>query len=122
MPVAGVSKFTANFGVDVTTQCGLYANMTYSYKDPMPLTSDGNVTVNSVVFPYHVSSYSLLNAKLGFQRSLSRHFDMDAFFGVNDITGTRYPIMVFVNQIPDAYMAGPAKANYFGGINFRYNF
>jgi iron complex outermembrane receptor protein len=111
--VAGVSKFTANFGVDVAARCGLYANMTYSYKDGFPITSDG---INKT------SSYSLLNAKLGFQKSLSRHFDIDAFFGINDITGTRYPIMVFINQIPDAYMAGPTKTNYFGGINFKYNF
>lgn len=111
--VAGVAKFTGNFGVDVMAHCGLYANMTYSYKDGFPITSDG---INKT------SGYSLVNAKLGFQRSLSKHFDINAFFGINDITGTRYPIMVFINQIPDAYMAGPAKTNYFGGINLKYNF
>ncbi len=111
--VAGVSKFTTNAGVDIATQVGLYATMTYSYKDGFPITSDGKNTT---------TSYSLLNAKLGFQRSLSKHFDIDAFFGINDITGTRYPIMVFINQLPDAYMAGPTKTNYFGGINLKFNF
>jgi len=67
------------------------------------------------------SSYNLLNAKLGFRRSLSSHFDVDAFFGVNNITGTQYPIMIFVNQLPDAYIPAPPKAVYYGGINLRYN-
>ena len=79
----------------------------------MPITSDGaNFT----------SSYSLLNTKLGFQKSLSAHCDLDLFFGINNITGVKYPLMVFANQLPDAYLPGPPKANYFGGINFKYNF
>ncbi len=121
-PVAGVAKFVANLGVDVAANCGLYFNMTYFYKDPMPVTSDGIVTVNNVAFPYHATSYSLLNTKIGFARSLSKHFDIDAFLGINNITGTQYPIMVFVNQIPDAYMAAPLKTVINGGLNLKYNF
>jgi iron complex outermembrane receptor protein len=68
------------------------------------------------------TSFNLLNAKLGFRRSLSPHFDVDAFLGVNNITGTQYYYMVFVNQLPDAYLPAPNKANYFGGINLKYNF
>ena len=83
------------------------------YKDGFPISSDG---LNNT------TSYSLLNAKIGFQRSLSKHFDIDAYFGVNNITNTQYPLMVFINQLPDAYMAGPLKANYFGGLNVKYNF
>jgi iron complex outermembrane receptor protein len=111
--VAGVPKFTGNLGVDVAAHCGLYANMTYYYKDGFPITSDG---LNST------SSFSLLNAKLGYKSSLSKHFDIDLSFGINNITATKYPMMVFVNQIPDAYLAGPPKANYFGGLNLKYNF
>ncbi|MCW3088628.1 MAG: outer rane receptor protein, partial [Sediminibacterium sp.] len=111
--VAGVAKWVANLGADITTRPGLYANFTYSYKDGMPITSDG---VNKA------TSYSLLNAKAGFQRTLSAHFDIDVFLGINNITGTQYPYMVFVNQLPDAYLPAPYKANYFGGVNFKYNF
>jgi iron complex outermembrane receptor protein len=111
--VAGVAPLVANLGADITTRPGLYANFTYSYKDGMPITSDG---LN------RTTSYSLLNTKLGFQRSLSSHCDIDLFFGINNITGTQYAYMVFVNQLPDAYLPAPYKANYFGGINFKYNF
>ena len=112
-PVAGVAKFTANLGIDFITNPGLYANINYLYKDGMPISSDG---LNKT------SSYQLLNAKLGFQKGLSTHFDIDAFFGVNNITGTQYAYMVFVNQLPDAYLPAPFKANYFGGINLKYIF
>lgn len=117
-PVAGVSKWVANIGVDFSTNPGLYGNIAYLYRDGFPITSDG--LVNGAA--YHVSSYSLLNAKLGFRKMLSQHFDLDTYVGINNITGTKYPIMVFVNQIPDAYIAGPTKAVFFGSVNLRYNF
>ncbi|MBS1918638.1 MAG: TonB-dependent receptor [Bacteroidetes bacterium] len=111
--VAGVPKFTGNLGVDVAAHCGLYGNMMYNYKDGFPITSDGLL---------NTSSYSLLNAKLGYKKALSNHFDLDLSFGITNITGTKYPIMVFTNQIPDAYLTGPTKANYFGTLNLKYNF
>ena len=117
-PVAGVSKWVTNIGIDFTTKPGLYGNIAYLYRDPFPLTSDG--LFNGA--PYHVTSYNLLNAKLGYRHSLSSHFDLDAYFGVNNITASKYPIMVFVNQIPDAYIAGPMMAVYFGSVNLKYNF
>jgi iron complex outermembrane receptor protein len=110
--VAGVARYVANVGFDLTTNPGLYANMVYSYKDGMPITSDNL---------YKTTSYNLLNAKLGFRRSIS-HFDVDAFVGANNITGTKYYFMVFVNQLPDAYLPAPKEINYFGGINVKYNF
>jgi iron complex outermembrane receptor protein len=110
--VAGVAPYVANVGFDLTTNPGLYANMVYSYKDGMPITSDNL---------YNASSYNLLNAKLGFRRSIS-HFDVDAYFGANNLTGTKYYFMVFVNQLPDAYLPAPQEINYFGGINVKYNF
>ena len=79
----------------------------------MPITSDGLL---------YTGSYGLLNAKIGYQNSLSKHFDIDLYFGVNNIANTRYPIAVFVNQVPDAYLAGPSKANYFAGVNLKYIF
>jgi iron complex outermembrane receptor protein len=111
--VAGVPRVTFNIGLDVLTSYGFYGNAYYAYKDAMPITSDGKEMTDS---------YSLLNAKLGLRRMLSNHFDADLYFGVNNITGTQYYYMVFVNQLPDAYLPAPHKANYFGGINLKYNF
>lgn len=121
--VAGVSKWVTSIGTDFTTKPGFYGNVVYTYRDPFTLTSDGLRTLaNAASIPYHVSSYSLLNAKLGFRRSLSGHFDLDTYFGINNITGNKYPLMVFVNQLPDAYIAAPKDAVYFGSVNLKYNF
>lgn len=116
--VAGVPKLTANAGLDIQAAYGLYGNLTYAYRDEMTVTSNG--LVNGA--PFHTPSYSLLNTKIGLQQTLSSHFDLDVYFGVNNITSTQYPIKVFVNQLPDAFVPGPAKANYFGGINIKYIF
>lgn len=111
--VAGVAPFTANMGIDIGAAYGIYANINYSYKDAMPISSDG---LNNT------TSYNLLNAKLGIQQQLFPHFTADISFGVNNITGTQYANMVFVNQLPDAYLPAPYKANYFGGLSLKYNF
>jgi iron complex outermembrane recepter protein len=120
--VAGVPKIVGNLGLDVMTNLGLYFNFTYFYKDAMPLTSNGLVNIGGVSVPYQTSSYSLLNAKIGYQNSISKHFDIDAYFGINNIANTKYPLMVFSNQIPDAYLTGPNKALSYGGVNLKYNF
>jgi iron complex outermembrane receptor protein len=111
-PVAGVAKLATNLGIDMNMAYGLYTNVIYNYKDPVLITLDG---LN------RSGSYNLLNAKLGIRQNFS-HFDLDVFFGINNITGTQFYYMVFVNQLPDAYLPAPLKANYFGGINLKYNF
>ena len=112
-PVAGVSKIVAAVGIDVDTKCGFYGNINHLYRDKMPVTSPDTL---------YTSSYNLLNAKLGFRKRVSPHFDIDLSFGVNNITSTKYPIMIFVNQLPDAYVAGPRKANYFATLKLNYIF
>jgi iron complex outermembrane receptor protein len=111
--VAGVPKYMANFGVDANTKTGLYVNLNYNYKDKFPVTSLNDV---------YTTSFSLINAKLGFKRSLSNHVDVDVFVGGQNLTSTKYFLMVFVNQLPDAYIPAPRHANIFGGLNLKFNF
>lgn len=112
-PVAAVSKIVYAAGADFMTKCGLYGSVMHLYRDKMPITSPDTL---------YTTSYNLLNAKVGLNKSLSAHFDIDLSFGIDNITGTKYPIMIFANQIPDAYIAGPRKANYFAGLKLKYNF
>ncbi len=111
--VAGVPPYTLNAGADFSSNTGLYANATYQYRDVMPFTPDG---LNKA------TSYNLLNAKIGFRKAITSHFDLDTYIGANNITGQQYYQMVFVNQLPDAYLPGPKEINYFGGINLKYTF
>lgn len=110
--VAGVAPIVFNAGFDFDTKIGLYGNVYYNYRSSMPFTSDG---LNKT------HAYSLLNAKLGFRKSI-KHIDFDIYAGANNITGIQYYQMVFVNQLPDSYIPAPNKINFFGGINLKYTF
>jgi iron complex outermembrane receptor protein len=110
--VGGVPKWMANAGVDVMMKYGFYANLTYNYKDKVPITSLNDI---------YATSYNLLNGKMGMKRALGKHFDLDLYLGANNITNTKYYIMVFVNQLPDAYLPAPKFTNVFGGFNLKYN-
>lgn len=111
--VAGVAPITANGGIDINTKIGIYGNVNYQYRDAMPFTSDG---LNKT------KAYGILNAKLGYHAILIKHIDLDVYFGATNITSTQYAYMVFVNQLPDAYMPAPNKINYFGGLSLKYIF
>jgi iron complex outermembrane receptor protein len=110
-PVAGVSKHVFSTGVDFLSNTGLYGNIVYLYRDRMPITSPDTL---------YASSYNLVNAKIGFRKRLSNHFELDASFGIDNLTGVKYPMMIFVNQLPDAYIAAPRDPNYFAGLRVLY--
>jgi iron complex outermembrane receptor protein len=123
--VYGVPKIMNAVGVDVSTRVGLYANLVHIYKDGVTIGTTRTST--SGVFPkvfttYFATSYSLVNGKIGFRRNLSSHFSMDLSLGVNNIGGTQYPLMIFVNQLADAYIPAPPKAVVYGGLTLKYNF
>ena len=111
--VVGVPPITFNAGIDVSTLPGFYANVNYSYRDGMYFTSD---QLNKA------GSFNLVNGKIGFKRTFLNHIGLDVYFGAVNITNTKYYYMVFLNQLPDAYIPAPNKINYFGGINLKYIF
>ncbi|UKJ08576.1 TonB-dependent receptor [Solitalea lacus] len=113
LAVAGVAPLTYNLGIDAVTNHGVYANVNYNYRDAMAITSDG---------AYKTKSFDLLNAKVGYQRNFLQHFVADMYVGANNITGSQNYNMVFINQMPDAYIPGPDKINYYGGVNLKYTF
>lgn len=120
LDVFGVPRIMAAWGIDAAMKCGVYATFSHLYKDPQNIALE-RLTQNPETFALRkATSYNLLNTKIGYRRSLSSHFDMDVFFGVNNITGQQYPIMIFVNQLPDAYIPAPPKAVVFGGLNLKY--
>ncbi|RFC55651.1 TonB-dependent receptor [Brumimicrobium aurantiacum] len=110
--VAGVPPVVFNAGVDLETKIGLYGNIYYNYRSSMPYTSDGLNETNA---------YNLLNAKIGFRRNI-KQFELNVYTGANNITGEQYYNMVFVNQLPDAYIPAPNEINFFGGVNLKYTF
>jgi iron complex outermembrane receptor protein len=113
LPVAGVAKLVVNAGLDFNMAYGFYGNFVYNHKDPVNITLDGTL---------RAKGYDIVNAKLGFRKSVSRNFDLDVYAGGQNLTGKQYYYMIFVQQLPDAYLPAPKKALLFGGLNVKYNF
>lgn len=111
-PVAGVAPVVFNAGIDAATKFGAYANATFNYRSAMPITSDGE---------FEAHEYSLLNAKVGYRNNF-KDLNFNAFLGANNITGTQYYNMVFINQMPDAFVPAPYEINFFGGVQLNYTF
>lgn len=111
--VAGVSPITFNMGVDLVTKPGLYLNATYSFRDKMYFTSDN---LNET------DAYSLLNAKIGYQKVFKGHYGINAYVGAINMTGAHYYQKLFINQLPDAYIPASNEINFFGGVNLKYIF
>ncbi|MEZ4900106.1 MAG: TonB-dependent receptor [Saprospiraceae bacterium] len=110
--VAGIAPVVFNAGLDAVTESGFYGNLNFHYQSEMPYTSDGENKANA---------YGLLNGKIGFRKSMQK-WDLDLYAGVQNITGTQYFYMVFVNQLPDAYIPASQDINFFGGIGLNYHF
>ena len=110
--VAGVPPLVFNLGADIETKIGVYANLTYNFRGAMYYTSD---------LQNQTDVYSLVNAKIGFRKRV-KNFDFNLYAGARNITGTQYYNMVFVNQLPDAYIPAANEINFFSGLNVKYTF
>lgn len=124
--VPGVPTWIYNLGVDALTTIGFYGNVNFNYRGAAYFVSTNEILArdrraDNSNDDAKTKSYSLLNAKLGFQKTVGQ-FDIDAYFGINNISSTQYYLMIFSNQLPDAYLPGPKDANYFGGVNVKYKF
>lgn len=116
--VAGVAPNMLNLGLDMQTRPGFYLHLKYKYMDKTPVTFDNQ---------RYVKSYSLLNGRIGYQNKLGSHFDVDAFVGSNNLTGSTYYKFLFVGQnaasLGDGYISpAPYKATFYGGATLTYNF
>ncbi len=124
--VAGVPTWIYNAGIDAATNVGFYGNVNLNYRGAAYFVSNNEIlardhSTSNTNDDAQTKPYSLLNAKVGFQKKLGA-FNVDAYFGVNNISSSQYYLMVFSNQLPDAFLPGPKDANYFGGLNVKYNF
>lgn len=116
--VFGTPKINLGLGFDAALKCGVYFNATHLYRDGVNI---GFETVAGANVLRQSTSYNLLNGKIGYRRSIGK-FDIDAYYGADNITGAKYALMIFANQLPDAYLPAAPKALMYGGINLKYNF
>lgn len=116
--VAGVAPHMLNIGLNMRSRTGLYLNAKYRFMDETPITFNNDL---------YVKDYSLLNVRLGYKKELGEHFDLDAFVGSNNLTGSTYYKFLFVGQssqaLGDGYISpAPYDATFYGGLTLKYTF
>ena len=115
--VMGVAPHQLNAGFNLDLKGGFYANITYQYLDQVPVTFDNR---------HYAPSFSLLDARAGYRSQWGDHWIADIFVGGNNLTGSLYYTMVFLNwergPQPAIYLPGPYESTYFGGVSVKYNF
>ena len=111
--VVGVPNHVFVGGADLSFRGGVYATGTAEHRAMMPITYD-NV--------HEAPGYTLVNARAGIRRDLSSHLGIDAYVGAQNITGSLYYTMVFLNgnynggASPAIYLPGPTTARPFAGL------
>lgn len=115
--VPGVPKNLYTLGLDAVSRPGLYGNASVEHMDAMPITNDN---------AHSAPAYSVVNAKLGYRRDVGQGVTLDAFVGGNNLTGSLYYTMVFLNANfsgapPKIYLPGPYETKMYGGLKLIYH-
>lgn len=124
--VPRVPPHTVAAGLDLETKVGVSLHGTYQYVDKVPVTFDNST---------YVRSYNLLSARVGLERRVARHWELNAFAGGENLLGSTYYTFLFVgpnyNSLAqpadggrgDGYIIpGPYDATWYGGLSLRYVF
>ncbi|MFD2246971.1 TonB-dependent receptor domain-containing protein [Pontibacter ruber] len=111
--LTGVAPHTVTAGVDLATKLGLYLNLTANYVDEIPLTDENT---------FFADAYFVVGAQAGFRRELGRHFALDVFGGVENLTNQKYSLGNDLNAFGGRYFQPAAPRNYYGGLSLKYKF
>lgn len=124
--VPRVPRNTFAAGVDVGTQQGFYLTGSFLHIDKVPVTFDNST---------YVRGYDLLGAKVGYRRSLTRHWRLEAFAGGDNLLSNTFYSFLFVGPnihglatsaqggTGDGYIIpAPYNATGYGSASLRYVF
>lgn len=105
--LTGVPPTVLVLGADVGTHVGLYANITASFTDHIPL-NDANSE--------YAAGYTLLNVRTGYKGKLGRKIPFDVFAGVDNALDETYSLGNDLNAAGGRfYNVAPAR-NYYAGL------
>lgn len=99
-------------GLDAAFHGGGYANLTYTYSDPVPL-NDANTA--------SASSYNLLAARLGWRFAMGKHVNADVFGAADNILNVRYSLGNDINAFGGRYYNAAPGVNFSAGISLHSN-
>ncbi|MBX2840641.1 MAG: TonB-dependent receptor [Flammeovirgaceae bacterium] len=116
--LTGTPKTNFTTGMDLETQFGFYANLSFQATGKMPMRDDNSI---------YSDAFSLLDSKVGYLLKFANSFSIDIYGGINNILDEKYASMIAVNagsfggRAPRYYYPGLPR-NYFGGFTLKYNF
>ncbi len=99
-------------GGDIAIKSGLYANLTYSYTDILPL-NDANT--------FFASQYNLLMGRVGYKKKLSKVIASEIYFSFDRSFNQPYSLGNDLNAAANRYFNPSAPENYFGGIKLKFS-
>ena len=124
--VPRVPRNTFGAGLDVGTQQGFLLTSSFLHIDKVPVTFDNST---------YVRGYDLLSVKLGYRRTVTQHWILEAFAGGDNLLGNTFYSFLFVGPniqglatpaqggTGDGYIIpGPYNATGYGSVSLRYVF
>ncbi len=107
--VTGVAPHVAVAGIDAVTRPGLYANLTFTFTDFIPLNDANTVYAND---------YALLGLRLGYRRNVGKS-SLEVFAGVDNALDEQYSLGNDINAFGGRYFNAAAPRNYYGGLRVK---
>jgi iron complex outermembrane receptor protein len=114
----GVPKYTMTFGFDLQTETGFEFFGNFRSVGQMPL-DDANSG--------YTTQYNLVNFKTGYHFKIVKDLMLNIYAGVNNLFDEHYAASIVTNavgfggQAPRYYYPGNPR-NFYGGLQFNYNF
>jgi iron complex outermembrane receptor protein len=116
--LTGVPRHVFNAGLEAKIPAGFYGNLNFQFVDKIPMRDDNSTYSNA---------YQLVNLKIGYAKSLSKHFHLDVHGNLNNLFNEKYAAMISVNALsfggnqPRYFYPGLPR-NFYIGASVRYNF
>ncbi|WP_186757075.1 TonB-dependent receptor family protein [Echinicola salinicaeni] len=108
--LTGVAPNNLANQINLKTRAGLYLNITHQFVDEIPL-NDANTVFQD--------SYNLLSARMGWRKSLGSLYDLELYFGAENILDEQYSLGNDLNAFGGRYYQPAAPLNLYGGIKFK---
>jgi iron complex outermembrane receptor protein len=99
-------------GADASTRIGLYANLTYSYTDQIPL-NDANT--------FFATQYNLFFARLGYKKNFSKKLLGEIYFSYDHSFNTPFGLGNDLNAAGNRFFNPSAPQNFIGGLKLQFN-
>lgn len=110
--LTGVAPHVLFTSLNIDTEPGLYANLSYNFVDEVPLRDDNSL---------YSESHQLVQTKIGYRASFFHGVEADIYFGIDNLLNERYSLGYDANAFGGRYYQPAPERNWFLGIKLNYS-